>query len=362
MPDVHAGKGCVIGFTANLGDKVIPNIVGIDICCGMLTAKFAPKTFDLRELDNTIQNEIPFGRNTHDKNKPFNPLKDLYCFSKLHDIDRLYKSIGTLGGGNHFIEVDVDEGGFEYLVIHSGSRNLGVQVAKIYQDIAIKTCDKTSQLNAEIQNLIQTYKILGKEKEIDSAIKELKEHFVGHASIERDFAYLENSDRVNYLHDMQICQEYAIENRYQMLKIILKLVRGLPALLETFETIHNYIDIKENIVRKGAISAQKGEKVLIPLNMRDGCIIGYGKGNVDWNCSAPHGAGRLLSRSKAKEFYSLEEFQKSMQGIFTTSVTQGTIDECPMVYKDKDEIINNIADTVEVEKVIKPIYNFKAQE
>lgn len=362
MPDVHAGKGCVIGFTADLGNKVIPNIVGVDIGCGMRTLKFYPNTFDLEKLDKVIKRYVPSGRNIHSEKKDFDLMQNLHCYNQLKNIDRLYQSIGTLGGGNHFIEIDKDLEGYQYLIIHTGSRNLGLQVATIYQDIAVKNCDKNSTLNNDIKETIEYFKALGKENEINFEIQELKKSYEILPSIPKEFSYLQYSDMDNYLKDMRICQIYATINRQTISEIILnEMGIKTDSLLDVFETIHNYID-DYNIVRKGAISAKYKEKVLIPLNMRDGCILGYGKGNFDWNYSAPHGAGRLMSRKKAKESYSLKEFQDSMKDVYTTSINQGTLDECPMVYKDKKEIIKNIEDTVEITNLLKPIYNFKAQE
>lgn len=321
MPDVHSGKGCVIGFTADLGDKVIPNIVGVDIGCGMLCVELGKVDLDLAKMDKMINKVIPAGRNIRERKlTDFEKINDLYCLRELRDIKKFNKSIGTLGGGNHFIEIDKDEEGNKYLVIHTGSRNLGKQVADYYQGLAIELC---------------------KEK------------------LPRDLCYLEGKYREMYLHDMKICQEYASLNRLYIAKeILINYFENCD--FHSFETIHNYISFEDNIVRKGAISAKEGEKVLIPINMRDGSIIAIGKGNKDWNQSAPHGAGRIMSRKKAKETFKLEDFRESMKDVYTTSVVKETIDEAPFVYKPMQEILDNIKDTVEVERIIKPIYNFKA--
>lgn len=363
MPDVHAGAGCVIGFTADLGDKVIPNIVGVDIGCGMLTTNLGNIDINFGKLDDVIRRYIPSGKNVHEAESPIvNDIIDkLYCKNKLKNKEWLKKSCGTLGGGNHFIEVDTDSNGNKYLVIHSGSRNIGKQVAEIYQQMAIDDISGKSNFKEESEKLIAEYKKNGKEREISNAIKELKQSFRNDSpKIPKDLSYLVGEHREMYLHDMKLCQEFADTNRKTMGNIIC--IHMGWKIEETFQTIHNYIEHDTNIVRKGAISARKGEKLLIPINMRDGCIIGIGKGNADWNQSAPHGAGRIMSRSKAKEEISIEEFEKSMQGIYTTSVNQSTIDESPMTYKSMEEILENIKDTVEIEKIVKPIYNFKASE
>lgn len=367
MPDVHAGAGCVIGFTADLGEKVIPNIVGVDIGCGMMTVELGNIDLDLATVDQIIRAKVPSGRNVHE-GRPFafDRLKELRCYRELKDTKRLERSIGTLGGGNHFIEVDVDEDGIKYLIIHTGSRNLGKQVAEYYQNLAIEIMQGKDELYAKQEQLIAEYKAQGRRKEIQKALKELHRKFNPNPlNIPKDLCYLTGKYREDYLHDMEICQHFASLNRYHIANIIVGDLFGADIAywkLPMFETIHNYIEFGTNMVRKGAISAKAGEPLLIPINMRDGCILGKGKGNEDWNCSAPHGAGRIMSRSKAKEVVSLKEFEDSMQGIFTTSVGQSTIDEAPMVYKPMAEIAENIADTVEIVKIIKPIYNFKASE
>lgn len=363
MPDVHAGKGCVIGFTADLGEKVIPNIVGVDIGCGMLTAEIGKIDIDFEKLDNVIRKNIPSGRTVRDYEVNFTEMEQLHCKDSLKNMNWLKCSLGTLGGGNHFIEVDEDSDGVKYLVIHTGSRNLGKQVAEIYQQIAIESMQGVPKLNEESDRLIEEYKRNGRQKEIQKALSELKRKWKpDKLNIPKELCYLTDENRDNYLHDMKICQKFALTNRQMIKDIIFDGMRWKMNDVDMFQTIHNYIDHETNIVRKGAISARAGEKVLIPINMRDGCIIGIGKGNDDWNQSAPHGAGRIMSRSKAKEMVSLEEFRQSMDGIYTTSVNVSTLDESPMVYKPIDEIISNIKDTVDILKIIKPIYNFKAAE
>lgn len=366
MPDVHAGKGCVIGFTGNLGDKVIPNIVGVDIGCGMLCVELGNIDLDLERLDKIIREYVPSGFEVHDERKyKFLELQDLKCYRELKDTKRLERSIGTLGGGNHFIEIDIDEDNNKYLVIHTGSRNLGKQVAEYYQELANQLCNyNIGEYKEKQQELIKTYKEHDRKQEIQSALIKLKEEYkIDHKKIPKDLAYLEGQYREDYLHDMKICQEFASFNRKN---IAIEIMKHLNCALSfpgnNFETIHNYISFEDNIVRKGAISAKKGEMILIPMNMRDGCIIGVGKGNDDWNQSAPHGAGRIMSRMKAKETFNLDEYKESMKDIYTTSVNENTIDEAPFVYKPMQEIIDNISDTVDIIKIIKPIYNFKASD
>lgn len=388
MPDVHAGKGCVIGFTADLGDKVIPNIVGVDIGCGMLCVELGKIELNLENLDKIINKNIPAGRNIREhKLIDFTPINDLYCLRELKETKKFNRAIGTLGGGNHFIEVDVDEEGNKYLVIHTGSRNLGKQVADYYQNLAIELCSGKEEMFKRKEEIIKTYKEQGRKSEIQKALKELEaEYKHNKPNLPNELCYLEGKYREMYLHDMEICQRYASINRIEIAQKILQEMFPNPLYkgnIETidlgyryntmviqnkigidfkaFETIHNYISFEDNIVRKGAIRANKGERVIIPINMRDGSIIAVGKGNEDWNNSAPHGAGRLMSRHKAKEMFNLEEFKKSMADIYSTSVVEETIDEAPFVYKPMQEIINNIKDTVEIEKIIKPIYNFKAK-
>lgn len=372
MPDVHAGKGCVIGFTADLGNKVIPNIVGVDIGCGMLCVELGNIELDLEKLDDIINKYIPAGRNIREhKLIDFELINKLYCLRELKETKKFNRAIGTLGGGNHFIEIDIDEDNNKYLVIHTGSRNLGKQVADYYQNLAIELCSGKEEMFKKKEAIIKTYKEQGRKEEIQKALKKLeKEYKEKKPNLPNELCYLEGKYREMYLHDMKICQEYASLNRLQIAKEILMNYFQLtfvpeieypPVMNDRFETIHNYISFEDNIVRKGAIRANKGERVIIPINMRDGSIIAVGKGNKDWNNSAPHGAGRLMSRRKAKETFNLEEFKKSMEDIYSTSVLEETIDEAPFVYKPMQEIIDNIQDTVEIEKIIKPIYNFKAK-
>lgn len=365
MPDTHAGKGCVIGFTANLGDKVIPNIVGVDIVCGMLTVELGKLDIDLVELDNVIHKYIPSGMKVHEgRIVRFPQLQELHCYRNLKDTKRIERSIGSLGGGNHFIELDKDEQDNLYLVIHSGSRNLGKQVAEHYQNLAIDLCSGKEDYYIKRERIITEYKAMGKRKLIEGALKELKAQYDALTpSYPKDLCFLTGVYRDQYLHDMNICQEYATLNRETMANIILEKLLGKSLSdFSHFTTIHNYINFKDNIIRKGSISAYEGERVLIPINMRDGSILAVGKGNPDWNYSAPHGAGRLMSRNKAKEMLSMEDYKKSMEGIFTTSVNEATLDEAPMAYKPIDEIIKNIKDTVDIIKIIRPVYNFKAGE
>lgn len=363
MPDVHQGMGCVIGFSADMGDKVIPNIVGVDIGCGMLTVELGKMNINLSQLDTIIHNNIPSGRNTHTKKViEFPPLQYLKMYHKLHDIKRLESSIGTLGGGNHFIEVGLDSKNNTYFVIHSGSRNLGTQVARYYQNLAIDLCSGKEEYISKRDEIITTLTRKGKTKEIKSALHLLeKEYKELEPNYPKNLCYLTGKYRDHYLHDMNICQQYATVNREVMADIILShlLKRELKD-FHYFHTIHNYINFKDNIIRKGAISAYEGERVLIPINMRDGSILAIGKGNSDWNYSAPHGAGRVLSRTEAKKQLTLSSFQRSMKGIYSTSINKGTLDESPLVYKPISEILESIGDTVEVVDIIKPIYNYKA--
>lgn len=365
MPDCHSGKGCVIGFTAKMEDFAIPSLIGVDIGCGMECVELGNTDIDLAKLDEAIRKYVPNGRNVHETEDNFSEIiiNQLYCKDRLKNADWLKRSGGALGGGNHFIEIDIDDDGNKYLVIHSGSRNIGKQVAEIYQQMAIDDLSGANDLETETKKLIEDYKRTGRQKDIQRGIAELKRKFQPKLSVPKELSYLTGEHREMYLHDMKLCQKFASENRYRIAKeISYGMDWDIDRFSNGFETIHNYIEHNTNIVRKGAISAKEGEIVLIPINMRDGCIIGKGKGNPDWNYSAPHGAGRIMSRSKAKETVSLEEFEQSMQGIYTTSVNRSTIDESPMAYKPIEEIMENIQDTVEVVKIIKPIYNFKASE
>lgn len=364
MPDVHAGKGCVIGFTADLGEKIIPNIVGVDIGCGMRVVSLGKIDIDFEKLDKVIHEQIPAGMNVH-QNADLSIYEDyinkLYCANVLLNTDHVAASMGTLGGGNHFIEIDQDDKDNKYLVIHTGSRNLGKQVAKIYQQIAIDTLSGQANYREELNQLIAQYKADGRAQEISAAIQNFNEEFAQRVpNIPKELCYLENTNREKYLHDMNICQMFAVENRATIANTICKAMDWSP--IDEFESIHNYISFKDNIVRKGAISAYKGQKVIIPMNMRDGCIIGIGKGNDEWNQSAPHGAGRIMSRAAARNQLNLQDYQNSMTGIYSTTVNADTIDEAPAAYKPMQEIIDNIQDTVDIINIIKPIYNFKATE
>ncbi|QUI25355.1 RtcB family protein [Vallitalea pronyensis] len=364
MPDVHAGKGCVIGFTANLGEKVIPNIVGVDIGCGMLTVKLGKVDMALEQLDEFIHHNIPNGKaiNQH-KQVDFVPVLEQLKLLKdaRQDLKKWNRAIGSLGGGNHFIEVNRDEDKNKYLVIHSGSRNLGYVVANHYQKQAI---GYHSGYNDEFikckQALIESYKSEGRRKEIQDAIVELRTTFYKDKELPDDMCYLEGEKREEYLHDMAICQQFAELNRQTMADKILTHMFG-HCEFESFHTTHNYIDFDDNIVRKGAIKASKNTEVLIPINMRDGSILAVGKGNDDWNDSAPHGAGRLMSRTRAFELIAFKAFKEEMAGIYSTSVTPKTIDESPMAYKSMEDIVDHIGDTVDIKGILKPIYNFKSQ-
>lgn len=362
MPDVHAGKGCVIGFTADLGDKVIPNIVGVDIGCGMLCVELGNIELDLEKLDKVINENIPAGRNIREhKLRDFEDINILYCLRELKETNKFERAIGTLGGGNHFIEVDVDDDGNKYLVIHTGSRNMGKQVAEYYQNLAIELCSGKEEMFKRKEEIIRTYKEQCRKNEIQGALKQLEQEYKNNKpNLPKELCYLEGKYRERYLHDMKICQRYATINRAEIAITILKKY-GIYDNQNFFQTIHNYICFDDNIVRKGAIRANKGERVIIPINMRDGSIIAVGKGNEDWNNSAPHGAGRIMSRMKARETVNLDEFKESMKDIYSTSVAEETVDEAPFVYKPMQEIIDNIKDTVEIERIIKPIYNFKAK-
>lgn len=360
MPDVHAGKGCTIGTTMTVEDKVCPNVVGVDIGCGMYTVKLADNEINFENVDEACH-YIPFGMNVWEGRKERFDLTLLRCYRYLKDSKRLERSLGTLGGGNHFIEIDRVTDGTHYLVIHSGSRNLGKQVADIYQKLAIDLHSGKEEYFMRRDEVIRTYKESGRRSEIQSALKELlNEYRNGEADVPEDLCWLHGSYMEDYLHDVEICQAFARRSREKMAEIILERT-GMTA-LEASHTIHNYIDTDEMILRKGAISAHKGEMVLIPINMRDGSVLAVGKGNPEWNFSAPHGAGRLMSRTKAKETLNMEAYRLAMAGIYSTSVNQDTIDEAPMAYKSLEDIIDVIRDSVDVIDVMKPVYNFKASD
>lgn len=372
MPDVHAGKGCVCGFTADLGDKVVPNLIGVDIGCGLLTICLGKVDIDFEKLDRVIRRQIPSGMTVNGRDvvgdhrdyvaNDCDPKSCLAEFT-LKEYDYFDKSLMSLGGGNHFCEIDVDKDGNKYLIIHCGSRNFGKKVCDYWQNVAVAEM-ATNELGLTkkeaIKQKITELKAVGKFSEIKAAIDAIsKQYEEAESKQDKDLAYLESYSRDGYIHDMKIAQRWASLNRRKIGERICKEMGW--TMTNVFETVHNYLG-DDNIIRKSAISAKKGERVLIPLNMRDGSIIAIGKGNEDWNNSAPHGAGRLMSRAKARETIDLAAYEKSMEGIFTTSVSKDTIDEAPFAYKSSKKIIEQIADTVDVVEVIKPVYNFKASE
>ena len=357
MPDVHAGVGCVIGTTMTITDKIVPNLVGVDIGSGMETVLIKVKRMELMQLDKLIRRTIPSGfaiRSTPHKLAEEAYICALRCADKI-DLRRAERSVGTLGGGNHFIEADRGEKGI-YIVIHSGSRHLGAEVAKYYQQQAVKQLEHSG--DGKIHELIDSLKAQGMEKDISRELKKLES--TKRITVPKNLAYVSGQLFEDYIHDMKIVQHFAVLNRRAMMTEIIRGMKLTP--VEQFTTIHNYIDTENMILRKGSVSAQAGEKLIIPINMRDGSLICTGKGNPDWNFSAPHGAGRLMSRGEAKQSFTVSEFKKQMEGIYTTSVSQGTLDECPMAYKGMNDILDNIGDTAEVNEIIKPIYNFKAGE
>jgi len=360
MPDVHAGKGCTIGTTMTVTDKIVPSMVGVDIGCGMFTVYLGNIDIDFEKADEAAH-FIPCGREVWEGRQERFDLTELRCYRHLKDSRRLERSLGTLGGGNHFIEIDTDENGGKYLVIHSGSRNLGTQVAGFYQQIAFDLNIGKEEYFRQREEIIRTYKEQGRRCEIQSALKALDSEFrAKEPDLMRDLCFLYGSFMEDYLHDVNICQKFAERNRQKMAQIILERC-GWDA-IETFQTVHNYIDVEEMILRKGAVSAKAGEKLLIPINMRDGSLICIGRGNADWNFSAPHGAGRLMSRSAAFERLTMAEYEAEMSGIYSTCITPDTLDESPMAYKSMDEIVNSITPTAEIICRIRPIYNFKAAE
>lgn len=356
MPDVHAGAGCTIGTTMTITDKIVPNLVGVDIGCGMETVRIREKHIELQKLDKLIYQKIPSGFAIRQKPHPYLrevDLLQLRCGDHVN-ILRAEKSIGTLGGGNHFIEVDKDDDGNIYLVVHSGSRHLGLEVAKYYQEEGYKALNGTDERS--IAKLIAEMKKQGKQKEIQKEIKRIKN--LKQTNIPKHLAYVSDKLFEDYIHDMQIVQHFAALNRQAIMD---EMIKGMKLHVEEqFTTIHNYIDTKNMILRKGAVSAQAGEQILIPINMRDGSLLCVGKGNPDWNFSAPHGAGRLMSRAQAKQSFTVSEFKKQMADVYTTSVSKSTLDECPMAYKGMQDILDNITPTADVVKILRPIYNFKA--
>ena len=356
MPDVHAGKGCTIGTTMTVKDKAVPNIVGVDIGCGMYTVNLGEVEIDMEQMD-AAAHFIPSGLNVWEGRKEHFDLLGLHCYRGLKDAKRLERSLGTLGGGNHFIEIDEAADRTKYLVIHSGSRNLGKQVAEFYQRLAIDLNKGKDDYFAKRDALIAEYKAAGRRSEIQDALKALKWES-REATIPEDLCFVYGEYRADYLHEVEICQRFAHRSRELRAEIILQRL-GIEA-VDAFHTIHNYIDTDEMILRKGAIAAHKGEKVLIPINMRDGSVLAIGKGNPDWNFSAPHGAGRIMSRTAAKQNLDLDEYRREMEGIYTTSVNEATLDEAPMAYKSLSDIIDVISESVDVIEVLKPIYNFKA--
>ncbi len=358
MPDVHAGKGCTIGTTMTIQDKLVPGMVGVDIGCGMETVKIAQRAIDFEKLDALIHEKIPCGREirgeAHALNKEID-LNALRCADFVH-LERARLSIGTLGGGNHFIEADRNEKGELYLVVHSGSRHLGVEVAEYYQKQGRQAL--WGGAHHQIAELIARLKKEGRFQEIEPSVQAMKkEHKI---DIPEDLVYVEGKLFEDYIHDMRIIQQFAVLNRRAMMDVI---VSGMGfERVEEFTTIHNYIDTEAMILRKGSVSAKAGEKLLIPINMRDGSLICVGKGNEEWNCSAPHGAGRLMSRKKAFNSLSMEEYRAQMEGIYTSCVVPDTLDESPMAYKSMEEIVAQIEPTVEIVERVKPVYNFKAAE
>lgn len=360
MPDVHAGKGCTIGTTMTIADKAVPNVVGVDIGCGMYTVNLGKADIAFERIDEACH-YIPSGMNVWEGRQERFDLTELRCYRNLKDTRRLERSLGTLGGGNHFFEVDESKDGTKYLIIHSGSRNLGKQVAELYQKLAVDLDRGYGEYFEKRDEIIRTYKEQGRRKEIQDALKELHfEVYEGQPSMPADLCYLSGKYLEDYLHDVEICQRFARRSREKMAEIILERTGMTGG--EAFHTIHNYIDKDEMILRKGAIAANAGEKVLIPINMRDGSVLAVGKGNPEWNYSAPHGAGRIMSRTKAKNELSLDEYRKEMTGVYTTSVNEYTLDEAPMAYKSLEDIINVIRESVDVIDVMKTIYNFKASD
>ena len=368
MPDTHAGKGCVIGTTMTLQDKVIPNLVGVDIGCGMLAIKLKEKEIDLKLLDEVINKYVPAGFEIHES-----PVSRSFADKIIApvDVDKAFRSLSSLGGGNHFLEIDRDSRGNLWLVIHTGSRRLGVEVCEYYQNRAYEKLQESAKggsLKQLINSAISELKAAHREKEISKQIEKIKADYErkNDTKVPRELAYLIGQDFDDYIHDMQLTQQHAAINRKCIADTIITKMDLHPVSKDCcydedyFDTIHNYIDCDNMILRKGSVSAELGELLIIPMNMRDGSLICIGKGNPDWNYSAPHGAGRIMSRSQAKDRVNLDDFEESMKGIYSTSVCASTIDESPFVYKPMQEIMDNIKDTVEIVDIIKPIYNFKA--
>ena len=356
MPDVHAGKGCTIGTTMTVRDKAVPNVVGVDIGCGMYTVNLGKAEINMEQMD-AAAHFIPSGTEVWEGRKERFNLLDLRCYRELKDVNRLERSLGTLGGGNHFIEIDQSADGTKYLIIHSGSRNLGKQVAEHYQRLAVDLNKGKEEYLRKKDALIAEYKAAGRRNEIQAALKKIKWENK-ETTIPEDLCFVYGQHLEDYLHDVEICQRFARRSRELMAEVILGRL-GLQA-QDAFHTVHNYIDTDEMILRKGAIAAHEGERVLIPINMRDGSVLAVGRGNPEWNFSAPHGAGRIMSRTDARERLDLDEYRREMAGIYTTSVSKETLDEAPMAYKSLSDIVDVIRESVDVIEVLKPIYNFKA--
>ena len=338
MPDVHSGVGCTIGTTMTVTDKVVPNIVGVDIGCGMYTVALGKIDIDFPRVDEAAH-YIPSGKNVWEGRKEPFDLTELRCYRSLKDAKRLERSLGTLGGGNHFIEIDQAKDGEKFLVIHSGSRNLGLQVSNYYQNLAVDLNLGKEEFFAARDELIRTYKEQGRRKEIQKELKAMEKTFkLKEPTLPADLCFLYGEYMADYLHDVALCQRFACRSREKMAEIILERT-GMEG-KSAFHTIHNYISMDEMILRKGAIAAHEGELVLIPINMRDGSVLARGKGNAEWNFSAPHGAGRLMSRTQARETLDMEAYRKTMAGIYTTSVNEHTIDEAPMAYKSLEDTVS----------------------
>ena len=361
MPDTHAGAGCVIGTTMTLKDKVVPNLVGVDIGCSVLAVQLKDKRINLTDLDSVIHKQIPSGMEVH--KAPVTNVADLDKIKATVNIERAELSLGTLGGGNHFIEVDRASDGTLWLVIHTGSRHLGLEVCKYYQDRGYEQLNiaQKGDIKELRRALIDDYKAKGKETEIGDALQALNDKYKSETiDVPYELAYVEGTLFDDYIHDMRIVQAFASKNRATIANRIIKAM-GLKE-VDRIETMHNYIDCDNLILRKGSISARENERVLIPMNMRDGTLLCVGKGNADWNYSAPHGAGRLMSRRQARENIAMSDYKQSMKGIFTTCVNRGTVDESPMAYKPMESIIEQVKETVDILDILKPIYNFKAAD
>lgn len=355
MPDYHAGKGCVIGTTIQLQDRVVPNLVGIDVGCGVFVAQLDVPTVDFAQLDAIIRTYVPSGQDIHKEVSPSRHFVEFegkqFRASGFKD-DYTNLSLGTLGGGNHFIELAKDEDDQHYLLIHTGSRYVGAKVANWHQKRAYENLRRE-----DLTEKIEAMKQQGRQQEIQSMIQAYKEQT---PFVPKDLSYLEGEAFHDYIHDMKIAQQFARMNRWTIAETIAKQMDW--HFTDTFDTIHNYIDTETMTLRKGAVRANKDEKLVIPMNMRDGSLICIGKGNAEWNYSAPHGAGRMFSRRAAKKALNMADFKDTMQGIWTTSVNEETLDEAPMAYKPMSEITSAIGETVDIVKVIKPVYNFKASE